>query len=405
MTCKILRSIAQQSRLATAPGIWDFLPPVAGVCDLSVATKTMDLLIEQFSSEQLEAAHILVRGSNNQLALNPVLAGHSVRGLLLRRSKDEAPFDIVNQRGALTTGDPPFFACVHDCFTQSYSGESRSVLAAFSDDDLIVSRMLSLPCAPAVGLATMNGEQLRRLFAEPTISRHGMTSQGPAAVPTLCDYQLILTAWNVAALKNELPEGAACVVKHLLKAEDAYGFNATERVRVWQPSARELSRIRSAVEFQDRPLVRTLIGQSVSRSSRSVKRFQAESANPDTTDYGAARRELLRTITKARQLGFQAPEVTKRLEAFNRAFDESVVNAIIRDAMLAPDSVERALLMAASELMGHWHNSSQLVRSTQRSISERRNARDEVMDPDDMKQRLRVVDGLVKIHRELTREK
>jgi hypothetical protein len=199
----------------------------------------------------------------------------------------------------------------------------------------------------------------------------------------------VLIGWSVAELKNEQLGGVASVVDRLLKAEDAFGFDTSRRVGVWQPTAREFNRIRSAAEFQDRALLRKPIWESVSRSTRSARQCEEEAASRKTTAYGAARRESLDAIARARELGFQSGQVAKRLEAFNRSFDANVVDAIIRDAMSAIHSVDRALLLAASELMGRWHTSSSLVRSTQDGVSGRHHPPEEALHPEELKERLR----------------
>jgi len=94
-----------------------------------------------------------------------------------------------------------------------------------------------------------------------------------------------------------------------------------------------------------------------------------------------------------------------KLDALNRVFDKTVVNAMIRDAMSASDSVDRSLLLAAAELMQHWHHSSELIQSSKPSHDGRLYKREEVLQPEKMTERLRVVNGLVKIQRELTRRK
>lgn len=407
MSAQILQRIAECSQAATAVGMWGFLTPVAGVRNLAAAGAALiDELSEEFTPEQLEAVRVLVRRGDNQLEMNPVLMGESARGLFLRRTKDEAPFDIVNQNGSLTTNDPPAFGCGRDYFTKRFSGDTKSVLVAFSDDDLVVLRTLSLPCTSAAGLATMNGEQLRRLFLDGAPgSSVNASSQAQAVAVVSGGYRLVLTGCRVSELNNGLHGEITSVIERLLKAEDAFGFDTSRRVGIWQPTARELSRIRSAAEFQDRALVRKLIWESVNRSTRSARQFEEETTSRKATEYDAARRELLRTISRARDLGFQSSEVAKRLEAFNRSFDKNIVDSIIRDAMSTTDSVDRALLLAASELMGHWHKTSSLVRSTQDGVSGRYHPREEPLHPEELKERLRVVDGLVRIHRELTRNK
>ena len=172
MSGEILQRIAERLQAATAPAMWGFLAPVAGVRKLAFTDSViLDALGQEFTSEELESARVLVRRQGGQFEPNPVLVGECAQGLFLRRTKDEAPFDVVNQNGSLTSDDPPAFSCSRDYFTQRWVGDSKSILVAFSDDDLAVLRMLSLPCTTSAGLAAMNGEQLRRLYAARRISQ------------------------------------------------------------------------------------------------------------------------------------------------------------------------------------------------------------------------------------------
>jgi hypothetical protein len=408
MSSEVLQRIKERSRATAAKGVWGFLAPVINVRNLPFADSVViNELREEFSSEQLEAARVLVRRRDNQLELNSVLVGEATQGLFLRQAKDQAPFDIVNHKGSLTADNPPAFDCGRDFFTKRFSGRTKSIFVAFSDEDLATLRILRLPCTPAAGLATMHGEQLRRLFENaPGFPDNASTqAQGQSVSIASGSYRLVMTAWEVAEMNNERPGGVASIVELLLKAEDLFGFDTSGRVGVWQPTAREFNRIRSAAEFQDRALVCNLIWKSVSHSTVSARHWHEETVGNNAAGYDAARRELLWTIGRARQLGFQSSEVAKRLEEFNRSFNKNVVDVIIHDAMSASDSVDRALLLAASELMGHWHKSSSLVRSTQDGVSGRYHPQEDSFDPEELKDRLRVVDGLVKIHRELYRNK
>ena len=167
MPGEILQRIAERSQPATPTGAWSFLPSATSIRNLPFSgTAILEDFRKEFSTEQLEAERVLVRSPDNQLELNPVLGGASTYGLFLRTDKDQAPFDIVNQSGSLATTDPPAFDCDRDGHTKRLSGDTQAVLVASNDDDLVVLRLLGLPCTPAAVLASMTGEQLRRLFAD-----------------------------------------------------------------------------------------------------------------------------------------------------------------------------------------------------------------------------------------------
>lgn len=253
MSCQIIQWIMGRSRCATASEAWEFLTPVAGMRTLPFADPAVqEELQQEFSSEQLEAARVLVR-NDDQLELNPILAGEGAQGLFLRRTKEEAPFDIVNQKGSLSTGIPPSLTCIHDFYTKSFSGEKKWVFVACSDNDLAVLRMLGLPCTPAAGLAALNGRHLRDLFEDPSVFTDPPTQK--STIPIVSENcRLVLVEWNIAELKNEQPEVVTSVVNRLLKAEDAFGFDTSHRLTIWRPTVREFSRICSAAELQDRAI-------------------------------------------------------------------------------------------------------------------------------------------------------
>jgi hypothetical protein len=399
MSGKIRQRIFRQSQPAAAGGAWTFLPPVASLRILPFAEAAgLEELRKEFSADQLEAARVVVRRPDQELELNPVLGGASRRGLFLRPAKAEAPVDIVNQSGSLTTADPPAFGCGRDEFTNHHSQDLQIVLAVCSDDDLVVSRALGLPCTPAAGLDSLNGRQVRQLFGRAS----GSPSKSNTAPVAAGNGRLLIAAWNIAELTHELPGEVPPIVECLLAVEDAYEVETFRGVGIWRPTESEFDGIRSAARFQDSALARQLIRDSLGRSACSARQFEEEAARRRPVDYPTARRDLLRTLEKAREFGFQHPEVAKKLEEFDRSFSSHVIDAILRDAMKAADSVDRTLLLMAAELMGHWHASTTLVRSTREGISGRGQPRAAALQPSEWQEQLQIVNTAIKIHKTLT---
>ena len=401
----ILQRIVDTTHQVSPPHAWDFLERVRSIRQLTGdGSAVINSLEEEFSDDELEAARVFVPAPNDELCLSPVLGVAPPTFMVLRRDQDGPPFDLVSQAGSVTTDDPPAFHICDDHFTQAWGRRKKRILVAFSMHDVAVLRMLSLPCAPACGLEQMDGDQLRRLL-DVRVKRNGRT-QRTEHLAAICQngYQLTLVGWQVAELQNEIPEGLNELVSHLRKAESAYQCDTQERVEVWRPVGSEWDRIRSAVAFADRDLIRSLVWTSVSRSTSSLRRFE-KAMSSRKVDYFAARAELLEAIKCARKVGLHTDEVASKLDELNRAFDKTVVDTMIRDAMSTSDSVDRSLLLAAAELMQHWHRSSELIQSTKPSHDGRLYKRDEAFRPDELTDRLRVVNGLVKIQRELTRGK
>lgn len=404
-TESILQGIVDSTRALAPPEAWGFLNRVPSVRQLTDdGSMLLSFFGEDYTDEELEAARVFVPARNNELCLSPILGGAESSFLILRRDQEGPPFDLVSQAGSLTTDDPPAFHSCEDHLTRTRSGRKKRILVGFSDLDVAVLRMLSLPCVPAGGLAHMNGQQVRRML-DVRINRNG-SAQGRIELAPVCrdDYHLVLVAWQVAEIRNEIPNGLHEVISHLRKAEDVYECETGEHVGVWKPQASDWNQIESAVEFADRALIRRLVWKSVARSTSSLRRFEKATTTPQF-DYCADRIALLEAIERARVIGRHTKEVAMRLEAFDRSFDKTVVDTIVRDAMSTFDSIDRSLRLAAADLMQQWHRSSELVQSTKQDHEGWLCLPGEVLQPEALAERLRVVNGLVKIHRELIREK
>ena len=405
MSTEIMQRIARLTVPAEPPEGWEFLPRVESM--RRCRTNEFDLLESlgrEYASEQLEAARMLVRDTDGVLRPSPILAGDAHRLLILRDKKDSNPFDIVNQNGSLVGDDPPAFQCSRDIYTKGM-GSSRAVLAACTDSDLAVLRVLGLPCTSAAGLARLDGSQASRLFDQSLCFGAASTSAGPVAQVLRHDYRIMLVAWQVAALNDRPPAGFQEIMSRLFQVEEVFGFDTSERVCVWSPNAADFRRICSAIGFADRKPVKRVMRESIQRSSKSIRGYAESTGATIPGDYEAARRELHRVLDRARQRGSVDEQLSKSLTAVKQTFDASVVASIVRDAMATANSVERSLLLMAADLMGDWHESVELLRKAERAHEGCLTGRVEQPEPEELRDKLRVVDGLVKIHRELTRNK
>ena len=392
----ILQRLVQLSTPAPAPDAWRFLEPSAAMRDIPVAGSGFwDSLSDGFSGEQLLSARVVIQNRDGETVLNPVLMGSDVSALFVAR-ENERPYDLINANGSLSSDDPPAFEACNDYFTKRWSGKSKRILVAATNDDLGVLRMLALPCTIAAGLANMDGQQFRRLCQ----NRHP-----PPAATAVEGYQLVFVGIELSILSNQMPEAMRHVIEYMLLAEETYGIGTEKRIGVWQPSEDDFKKIASAAKFKDRGLAHKLIRRSVNNSIYSVREFQENASIQNPAGYDATHRELLRIIIEARENGWFTFEIAKKLDLLNRSFEKHVIEKILKDAMSATDSVDRCLLISAAELMEHWHKSSMLVRSTEAGVAERNPPGAPVLSPEAFSDRLRIADELVKIHRALTRRK
>lgn len=405
MSGEILQRIAKLTVTAEPPARWEFLPRVDGWrrCRTNVVD-LLESLEREYTTEQVEAARLLVRDADGALSPAPLLAGDTPRLLVLRDKKEENPFDIINQNGSLMGDDPPAFQCSRDWLTKACSS-SQTVLAACSDGDLAVLRMMGLPCTSAAGLARMDAAQATRLFNRSACFSASGTAAAPAAHVLRHDYRILVVAWQVAAIRDCPPVGFQEIMSRLIQVEEVFGYNTSDRICVWCPSANDFRRLCSAIEFADRKPVKRILWESIQRSSKSIRAYAESTGAAIPRDYVVARCELHQVLEQARQRGFGDEQVSKSLAALKQSFDASIVASIISDAMATADPVERSLLMMAADLMGDWHESVDLVKKAERARDGRLPGRGEPLEPEELRDKLRVVDGLVKIHRELTRNK
>jgi hypothetical protein len=397
-TGDVLEAIVAATDCAPAPRDWAFLSSVENLRQPpNDPGALLESLGQEFTSSQLEQAGVITPGSDAAAQISPVL---SAPFMVLRRSASDTPFDIVNQQGSLVSVDPPSFESPDDCFTKRRARKRKRILVPFSNSDLLILRMLHLPCTPAFGLTSIGGQHVRRLFNVPS----GNDDQESCL---LCrgGYKLTLVAWDVTRLKDTIPVGLKAVVSRFRKAESLYKCKVADGVEVWRPTRQSLKRIRLAAEFGDQNSLMSNLWKSIEENVCSPAGFARASAPPEKDDYPTARQRLLESLQHAREIGFGAEEIKRRLLKLDKAFNTEVVEAIIRDAGSAPSGLSRGLLLAAAELVEQWYASSDVVRSSsQRDPLKRVSTRPDPLRSEQLKQRRQIVDSLVKIHRELTRE-
>ena len=355
-------------------------------------------LTTEFTESQLEEARVCFRDENNELRLSPPVAGNPSPFLIFRRSKQAQPFDLVNQRGSLASDDPPIFSCREDYFTNQFVGRSGRIIAGLSDNDMALLRQLGLPCAPACGLDRMNGQQAKRLL-DPSLDGNDR------AHVARTNSHIYLVGMQIANLSLEKPALLEAVVRTIRDAVITYRKSSSQHIHVWDPKPDEFDRLCSAVRFSDRQQIRQVIWESMNYSSMSIAKYFEKHMQKQSDDYIEARRELLDAISHARKVGFETPDVREKLALLNQTFDSQVIDAIVRDAMSSRDPVDRSLLILASDLMRHWQRSDDMVQISKHGLAAREDLADGVLSSSALKDRLRMVDGIVRIHKELMRGK
>eukprot|EP00913_Durusdinium_trenchii_P010900 g10229.t1 len=314
------------------------------------------VLQQEFTAERLQEARVLVQDQAGELQLSPVLTGSGF--LVLRPSQDGAPFDIVSGGGSLASCEPPAFRCHEDFYTRTWCNEPAVILVALCDVDLALLRMLSIPSTPAAGLRDLTGEQVRRLFG--LANRHRTVPEPVESPIAGHDCRFVIVGCRLAGLLKEVPSEFTETISRLSNVEKSYRISTSERFAVWEPTDGELDQMRSAVEFDDRPLVRHAIMQSVSRSTLPVRRYIEKKRNALLIhNLCTARRELTEALNKSKARRVPTPELSQKFDAFNRCYHQTFVEPIENSARSLQQPEKQGLGLLAADLMRHWHEMSE----------------------------------------------
>jgi hypothetical protein len=153
-------------------------------------------------------------------------------------------------------------------------------------------------------------------------------------------------------------------------------------------------------------LARQAILGSVKQSSLGVDEFAASSApaRPALDDYLALRAQLMDALRRESDKLFPSFELPAIREKLNRAFERAIVDPLRRQAHSTIDMVDWGLTLAAAELLQQWHYTSPLVVGSARDIPRGR-PWENGMGPEELKQRMAIVDRMIAIKRGLGRKR
>lgn len=287
---EILRHILQNSEPAPLPDAWTFLRPTNCVRTLRcMPSELVASLKESFSEEELQAAKVLTGDAANQLQLSPVLCEHKFQVL---DGADHQPIDLASDSGALFGTDPPCFK--YACQRLAVAGRTKRVMVA-ALEDLQIFESLGLRSTPAAGLASLDGQQVRRLYANLS------SSSRPR-------YQLTFVGASLANLECKLTSYIEPVLKRLDEAQAVFEHYENdlpiELFELWQPSAEDFNRIRTATTFSDREITRRVTRASVEGFALPSSGVWRQLHEPDETDLESALAALIRAIYVGGPHGF-----------------------------------------------------------------------------------------------------
>lgn len=411
MSSEVLQQVQQLTHPIPPPcNAWSFLSPSANARQYEGDARSLIAGLQgHFSNDALVEAGVARSEEGENLSISPVVDGDAPSFLFLRRDKDEPPFDLVNMHGQLASDAPPCFTACEDYFTDAWCRHTGKVILATANMlDLAILRSLSLPVTVAAGLDSLTGLQLRLLCGPPKIAelQHSAicagSESGNRAAICRRRMRVALVDWNVARLSHEKHKSLRSAITFLTEAEAALGFDI-DHVRVWRPTKADFRQIFMSVRARDIELIQEVIRSSMRRCLYGVSRYAGgdKPAKNIARGYADARRALLEDIQRGRGSQHSSFPVSAKLDEIQQSFDCEVLGPILDEAMSASAGpVERALLLGAAEVVEHLHATSALVRNA----ADGRDPRTATIGTEEMKERLQLLDRLVRIQRELARK-
>ena len=203
-------------------------------------------LRSRFSDRTLIRTRLLSPGANDQPALTRVIR-RSPQFMLLQNA-DGRVVNVASDVGSLWSKDPACFRWLLE--RQPLDRKPRRLLLA-SIRDTHILQALGLLAVPIVGLADMNGAQLRRLLA---LQRE----TAPA-------YRPVLVAWQIDQLANEMPAEVTRTLERIYEGVVVYESESEEDkpvVEAWIPSREDFQQIVLANKLRDQQALSAVLSRA-----------------------------------------------------------------------------------------------------------------------------------------------
>ena len=403
---EIYQAVLQLSVGFRRRGNWAFLPQHSTVRQLPQDTnRILAGLRERFSDDELERAGVLARTDSGGLQFCDNLETHSRIVVFLRAAPDSTPHDVLTSSGSLAGQDVPCLTAAADAYTaEGLENWRKRLFVAFSIHDLAILRSLGLPTTLGSGLGQLDGMGLRLLLGQPQGLAQGAADSCdsvPAPRQELWNSgeKLVLVGWSVASLSLQKPRGLQAVTALFGGARRCCSFD-TSRIMVWRPTRSQFQQIEFAVGLRDVQLVWQAIANSVASSLHPIEHFANDNpAVPAHEEFRRAREALMAELRREQEQQLLSFLVPRLLQEYNRAYERAFVDPLVRKATADDSPIDKAVWLAASELVQQLHNRSALVTGCAEHALRTRVPWAASMDMESQKQYLAIVDRLVAIVR------
>lgn len=354
---------------------WTFLPAHDDVLRLPAdPTRLLTELRKKYCDETLVAAGVARSDDQGELGVRAKLNAPGELVVILRDRQTGQLVDMLTAEGSVfEEGLPIFSALAGECLLLLPDSMEQDVLVAFSIEDLAVLRACGIPATLAAGLEQMHPADVDRLCATFSLYREKSRRLAEAELaekkepresearrgsePQLPEHAAlrkrpVLLGWSPAALDVSPRAGFNVVLNHLREFQQHMGIELAE-VYAWAAAPQDIDRLRFLGGYQDIELTREALLDSLYDGQQSLKNLGKEKGceamvacdlpsavlrlreamlpNPLDLDGGERQREALRQV--------------------QRLLHEQVVGPMMREAMEGDSATERAIGLAAAQLL------------------------------------------------------
>jgi hypothetical protein len=431
---------------------WEFLPTHDDVrCLPGDPAGMLTSLREKYSEEVLLEAGV-AQIDEGVLRVRAKLNAPGEVAVVVRDRQHGTVIDILTESGSVFDEDLPVFtASASEQLLLMPDYEHHEVLAAFSIKDLAVLRACGIPATLAVGLDSLHPADLDRLcetfqldrsksrrlddleiaeedmqsatdplrrYAEVEMHqwdwhsnddcRDGIQTESSEPQPSEAarmNKRLVLLGWSPATLDIDPPVGYTAVEKHFRELEQHMGLSLFE-VCSWLPNSDDMTRLQYLMRCEDAARAREALLDCLYDRMHGFDHLRDKDACQVLVPKNFLDAVLLlrETVLDGQSDNAGADRRRESLRHVERLLHEEVIRPMMSEAMEAPGAMERAIRLAATQLVQIFLTEGLVINAqVANTLSRKGIAGLDALPLDEIKRLLEMGDRVTKLFREIDR--
>ena len=437
------------------PKPWDFLPVHDDVrCLPAEPAALLTRLREQHPDDVLIKAGV-AQIDDGTICLRSKLNTPGEPVFILRHRETRVIVDMLTDAGSVFEEELPVFsALAGEQLLLVPDSEHHEVVVVFSVIDLVILRSCGIPATLAVGMECLSRSQVDRLCTEFGLGREkserlrelefileqeeetssapstpiqrlvcGMTdgetgtayqqrdessdeeTNGTVAIDDPLKKRLVFVIWSLSTLDSTPSVVFNDVAISLKELKQHVGVDLYE-VRTWAATAEDIERLRFFTRRQDAESVREALLDKLYSDTRSFEQMGKEEARQLAVpnDLPAAMLMLRESLVAEDSGGDGGQRRREALQHLERLLHEQVIDPLMNEAMDSPGATERAIGLAAAQVMQTFLTKSIIANARITSTLSREGmAGASVLPLEEIRELMAMGDRVSKLYRELER--